>query len=575
MILQFKDGWFMRTDFELMATLQYRNRSLSMQVEEFKSGAKYVRMEAEYKELLRFHNREMKRMEYELSKAHSETVTVRRYWSEVMDDLDKEHQAQVRRLMSMIRRLEKENLELARQRDSAKDKLHERSQQYYETAAMLEEEQEKNRKLTAQINRDFENSSLPSSKSVKQKKISNSREKTGRKPGGQPGHKGHCRKKQDPTSEPILLPPPQEVMDDPDFKKTSKTIKKQLISIHLAVEVREYHADVYYNSKTGERIHAQFPAGVIDDVNYGGSVKAFLFLLNNDCCISIDKSRRFLSDLTGGKLNISKGMISRLSKEFAGKTEGEQKKLFTDMLLSPVMHTDCTNAKVNGKGSYVFVCATPDGKAIYFARSKKGHEGVKGTPVEDFQGILVHDHEKTFYNYGNGHQECLAHVLRYLKDSMDNEPERSWNREMRSLIQEMIHYRNRLPKNAEPDEEKVTGFKSKYRTILQKAKEEYEYIPPSKYYRDGYNLYLRMDKYMDNHLLFLHDHRVPTTNNEAERLLRSYKRKQQQAVSFRSSENLEYLCQCMSMLVEMRQKQEVNVFEQICRVFGKKTDAFD
>ena len=32
-----------------------------------------------------------------------------------------------------------------------------------------------------------------------------------------------------------------------------------------------------------------------------------------------------------------------------------------------------------------------------------------------------------------------------------------------------------------------------------------------------------------NHLLFLHDFRVPATNNEAERLLRNYKLKQAQA----------------------------------------------
>lgn len=71
--------------------------------------------------------------------------------------------------------------------------------------------------------------------------------------------------------------------------------------------------------------------------------------------------------------------------------------MFADMPLSPIMHTDCTNAKVNGKSAYVFICATPDGKAMYFAREKKGHEGVKGTIVEDYQGTLVHDHESTFY----------------------------------------------------------------------------------------------------------------------------------------------------------------------------------
>ena len=55
---------------------------------------------------------------------------------------------------------------------------------------------------------------------------------------------------------------------------------------------------------------------------------------------------------------------------------------------------------VNGESAYVYVCATPDEqKVLYFARKKKGHEGVKGTVTEDFQGILVHDHEITFYKY--------------------------------------------------------------------------------------------------------------------------------------------------------------------------------
>ena len=66
------------------------------------------------------------------------------------------------------------------------------------------------------------------------------------------------------------------------------------------------------------------------------------------------------------------------------------------MLLSPVMHTDCTNARVNGESSYVFVCAVPDGGVLYFASGKKGHDGIKGTVVEDYQGTLVHDHDVTF-----------------------------------------------------------------------------------------------------------------------------------------------------------------------------------
>ncbi len=115
---------------------------------------------------------------------------------------------------------------------------------------------------------------------------------------------------------------------------------------------------------------------------------------------------------------------------------------------------------------------------------------------------------------------------------------------------------------------KIAEFESQYKEILREAKEEYEYIPPNKYYKEGYNLYLRMEKYMNNHLLFLHDYRIPTTNNEAERLLRGYKRKQVQAVSFRSQASIDYLCQCMSMLVKMRRNREQNVFDRVCRTFG-------
>ncbi len=109
----------------------------------------------------------------------------------------------------------------------------------------------------------------------------------------------------------------------------------------------------------------------------------------------------------------------------------------------------------------------------------------KGTVAEDYQGILVHDHDITFYNYGADHQECLAHVLRYLKGSMDNEPDRTWNKDMHSLVQEMIHFRNGLQLSEEPDPCKVSEFEERHRKILETARKEYEDVPANDYYRDG------------------------------------------------------------------------------------------
>ena len=64
------------------------------------------------------------------------------------------------------------------------------------------------------------------------------------------------------------------------------------------------------------------------------------------------------------------------------------------------------------------------------------------------------------------------------------------------------------------------------------------------------------------------DHRVPATNNESERLLRRYKRKQQQAVSFRGFESIEYLCQGMSMLIQIRQNEDPNLYNRVSQIFG-------
>lgn len=303
----------MNISFERVTILEYRLKAAEAQLKAFRSGEKYIRMEREFQKALRKKDQRIREQDFELSRSHSETVSVRNQWFAVFEDMEMEHARQLQALRKEKEQLEKKLLKTEKQRDDALDKVTEQRRRIYALETELEEEKGKNLKLRAQINRDYENSSIPSSKVLNRRKISNSREKSGRNPDGQPGHKGHGRKKQEPTAEPVLLPLPPEALEDPNFKKTSKTIIKQLVNIRVMLDVAEYRADVYYNSRTGERIHAAFPDGIKDDVNYGGSIKAFLFLLNNDCRTSIDKSRKFLSDLTDGKLNISKGVVRQIN----------------------------------------------------------------------------------------------------------------------------------------------------------------------------------------------------------------------------------------------------------------------
>ena len=451
---------------DLIGTLQMQLKAAQHKINDYESGKRYQMIEENHRKSRRHDQRIIEQKNARIRELEHTLAKVWKWVEEICEDQEKEHQKVVKELKRQLSEAIKSQQEEAIKRDEEHAINSALRQKNYALQTELEDEREKNRKLIAQIRRDYENSSKPSSLSPNHKKITNNREKTGKRPGGQPGHQGHRRANQESTEVKYLEAAP-EIVNDPDFKKTDKVISKQLVNVKLVLEVTEFRAHIYRNSKTGENYHAPFPKGVVDDINYGGSVKAFLYLLNNDCDTSIDKSRKFLSELTNGKLNISKGMISRLGHEFARKTENERKETFKDMLLTPVMHTDCTNARYNGKSAYVFICADPKGNALYFARKHKGLEGVKGTVTEDYQGTLVHDHELTFFNFGSNHQECLAHVLRYLKDSMENEPDRTWNQEMHALVTEMIHYRNETAIHGIHNVLSFRGWHSEWNGILQ------------------------------------------------------------------------------------------------------------
>lgn len=143
---------------------------------------------------------------------------------------------------------------------------------------------------------------------------------------------------------------------NPDYYTTGKTIAKQKIDIEISIKVTQYVTLEYRNRSTGRRIHATFPDGFVNDVTYGGSVKVFEFVLNNYCNVSIDKTQNMLTEMTDGKIRISKGMINGLSSEFSVYME-ERQKMYVNLLKARVMYSDATNVRVNGKGTYVVICA--------------------------------------------------------------------------------------------------------------------------------------------------------------------------------------------------------------------------
>lgn len=550
---------------EQLSDAWMRIRNLEKRVAAFETGEVYVSLRKQHQEELSFQERIIKGLKKQLEEARRTARDVRNKWMQTCEDVIKERDQMLAAMKKKVENAEKRMNEAFRQRDEALDRLREEKAKTYQALTELEAEKEKNSALRTQLKKDYTNSSKPSSMSPNHKTISNSRKKTGRKPGGQPGHPHHPRKKMQPTQT-IPVEAPEKYLNRMDYHPTGNKIRRQLVKMEVNVEVIEYVADEYRDLSTRKNTHPPFPEGIDNDVNYDVSVKALAYMLNNVCNISIGKVQRCIKEITMGKVIISTGEICNLVKEFSKKTESERHEIFMKLFFSDVLHGDFSFARKNGKQATVMITATEDA-VLYQARDKKGNEGVKGSPLEHYEGTLVSDHEAALISHGSRHQECLAHVLRYIIGCIEAEKNLKWNHMMEDWIRRAIVHWHLF----DPDDSTWTVDAEKlieeFKSILAQAKQDYEYEPPSKYYMDGFNLYKRMEEKPEDYVLFLRDPSVDPTNNLAERLARQYKRKAHQMMTFRGQDSDTYYCDGLSIIETMKMRGE-NLFEGIQQRFA-------
>ena len=430
-----------------------------------------------------------------------------------------------------------------------------------ELTALIESLKDEKKALAIKAAKDHTNSSKPSSSDGYHAKITNSREKTDRKPGGQPGHEGQ-RRPDLAADETVDLGDPEAVVNNPDrYRLTDIVKKRKTVGIIVRPYVTEYIAAVYEDIETGEKIYVPFPDGVVNEINYDQSIAAFACLLNVWGNVSLQKTADIISQLSRGTLTLSKGYVGRLNERLSKATEEERTRMIEELVSSPYLHIDNTTVRVNGSLRHVFSTSNGD-RVLYQYTGSKGRSAVEETPVNGYNGIIIHDHDITFYNFGSGHQECLSHIIRYLKASIEFEDHLTWNVKMKDLIQKMIHE----VKSGDLSDEKISEFTAEYDRILELAEEEYERYKPTSAYRDGFNLAARMRKFKDAHLLFLHSSNIPYTNNEAERNLRKIKGKQKQAGTWRKEEGITHYCDVMSILTSAH-ISNANMYEALCERF--------
>lgn len=537
--------------------LQFENKVLNDRIRAYESDDRYESLREEYDRLLRKKEREIHKLKKELDILRGEVRKTRRRWMQVNYDVNAEKE----KARADADRAEAENDELRKELCTAKHELYEKKTELYNAENKVKE-------LDARLKKDYSDSSRSSSQSPDHPTIPNGREKTDRKQGGQKGHIHNGRRTYVPDSI-VKIDPPYEFLDSTRYKQTGHTVSKQLVQLFTVMQVVEYQTPEFRDMLKDKRVHAAFPGGLKDEVTYDGSVKAFAYMLNNDLNVSVAKTSGFIKEVTGGKLDLSTGFISNLTKEFSTKSQPERDNVFNELLASPYMNVDFTFGRMNGKQTTVLVCVAGD-KILYQGKKKKGAEGIEGSPVPLFSGTIVSDHERVFLDKGKRHQECLTHVKRYSKGASELEPDKKWSEMMQEWISRAVHARNESRREELDAVKNAAKLEKEFHDILETARKEFEYEPPEDNLKDGYNLFKRIYEAPDDYTLFLNDITIPPTNNDAERAGRKFKRKAHQVMAFRSQEYVEYYCDGLTVIQSLK-AQGLNVYDRIAEIFRRQT----
>jgi transposase len=378
--------------------------------------------------------------------------------------------------------------------------------------------------LKERLNRNSTNSSKPpSSDGAGKPPVKSLREKTGRKPGGQRGHPGSGLKLEREPDEVIAVEPSECIgcgnglSGMPMFHADARYV----YDVQIAVKLTEYDIQESVCLDCGTLTRAEIPSECRGTLNYGNTIRALSIVLTNYANVSIDKTHKILRDLIG--LPISTGTINSITKQFASMTDDTVEQIKKNLSNSPVLHTDETGGRVNGRTQWFHVASTSKYTLITVHR-KRGREGSEaGGVLPDYTGNLVHDCWKAYFGFDKcRHSLCCAHLLRELNALI--EQGHQWAAQMKSLLLDMKKVVDRYKSNDKTELSRyyLDKFEALYSDALERAKTE---IVPSvtRKKTKAENLLIRLEEYRSEITRFINDFDVPFDNNQAERDIRNIK----------------------------------------------------
>lgn len=428
--------------------------------------------------------------------------------------------------------------------------------------------------LEARLNKDSHNSHKPPSSDGLRKKTKSLRKRSGKKPGGQPGHPGVTRALSATPDEIVEYSPAQCAACGCGLENTPPRRRER----RQVVELPPVHWQVIEHQalhKVCPTCQAPsvgvFPKDITQPVQYGPRLKAISVYLQAYQLLPFERTAELFQDVFGG--SVSPGTLASHQAVCAERLQPIEHAIKHRLSEAAVVHFDETGSRVAGQTHWLHSASTAwlTFYALHPRRGRAALEAIGLLPT--FRGTAVHDALAAYLTYPDcQHGLCNAHLLRELLAIHEETGQRWAPRLMKLLLTIKVTVEKaRAAGKTHLSPQRQANFEADYLRLLRQGFRSNPAPPPTgkrgrPKQSPAKNLLDRLKTYRSAVLAFMYNFAVPFDNNLAERDLRMMKVRTKISGCFRSPAGAADFCRLRGYISTLR-KQGYSVLDALQSVF--------
>jgi transposase len=286
--------------------------------------------------------------------------------------------------------------ELVQRKDAELEQSHQANQDLREglkqAIMAIEYLQERVKALEGQQAQDSHNSNLPPSSDRFVRPPKSLRNKSGKEPGGQPGHRGHHVRQVEIPDQVLIHPVERCEHCQHDLREHPAEMPERRQGLDLPVKrlwVTEHRVEEKQCPVCSHLTRAPFPAAVSAPAQYGTSIQTVATYLVEGQAVPYARASQLLRDLLG--IQLSAGSLASFVNTCHQQLAEVETQLKAALVKARVLNQDETGLRVGTTGCWVHVCSTAR-LTHYAAHKSRGREALDAIGMAPrFGGTSVHD----------------------------------------------------------------------------------------------------------------------------------------------------------------------------------------